>query len=101
MLYVVEVSPARTHHVLINLPDEQLPDRTIINNMIEKALLIKSFAQHTGHGTAVMLLLFLFAQILLLFLFHWCSSGGGCFVCEHGVSLVDAVPPQEHKSNLI
>ena len=39
--------------------------------MIEKALLIKSFAQHFGYVTAVMLLLFLFAQILLLFLFHW------------------------------
>ena len=56
--------------VLIILSNKQLSDRTIINNMIDKALLIKSFAQHIGHGTAVMLLLFLFAQILLLFLFH-------------------------------
>ena len=48
-----------------------------INNMIEKALLINLFAQHIGHSTAVMLLLFLFAQILYYYYFTGCSSGGG------------------------
>ena len=62
---------AETPSVLIILFDRIITHRTIINNMIEKALLIKSFAQHFGYVTAVMLLLVLFAQILLLFLFHW------------------------------
>ena len=41
-----------------------------INNMIEKALLIKIFAQHIGHSTAVMLLPFFRSHYLFNFHIH-------------------------------
>ena len=47
-----------------------------INNMIEKALLIKIFAQHIGHSTAVMLLLFLLLWMFFILCLPSCSGGG-------------------------
>ena len=53
-----------------------------INNMIDTALLIELFAQHIGHSTAVMLLLFFRSHYLFNFHIHrWrrrrrASSGG-------------------------
>ena len=47
-----------------------------INNMIETALLIKIFAQHIGHSTAVMLLLFLLLWMPFILSLPSCSGGG-------------------------
>ena len=47
-----------------------------INNMIDTALLIELFAQHIGHGTAVMLLLFLLLWMPFILSLPSCSGGG-------------------------